>query len=181
MISNQHRITVTWAAALTLYAACWFLPILEQSSGRFVGYEGAKIAHLMFVELVEKIFASKPRGLPNVFFVVFATIGWMANELFVLGVCTVWIWPGIAIRFLAFSLGIMVSWQVYYAGEFPLLIGYWLWVAAGLIVLWLSAGRLAYRTKSSVLDVITNKITLSFLLFPILNAAAMRAVFDVKW
>ena len=83
-------------------------------------------------------------------------------------------------RFLAFSLGIMVSWQVFCAGEFPLLIGYELWVAAGLIVLWLSAGRLAYQTKSSVLGVITNKVTLSFILFPILNAAAMRALFDVK-
>jgi len=106
------------------------------------------------------------------FLTVFYAIGWMANELFVLGIVTVWKWPTFAVRSLAFSLGIMIAWQVGFAAAFPLLIGYWLWVAAGTITLWLSAERLARQKESVVLSVFTDKVTLTLLLFPIVNAAA---------
>jgi len=170
MISNKHRIAPMWAVALTLYAACWFLPIIESDRGA-IGYHGAKFAHTLFLEQFGS-FAAKLKGPADLFGTVFISIGWLANELFVLGVATVWKWPRFAVRFLAFSLGIMISWQVAFLDEFPLFIGYWLWIAAGVIALWLCAERLARQPKSSVVSVLADKVTLSLLLFPILNAAA---------
>ena len=167
MNSKQQGIALFWAVALALYAACWFLPII----GRDVGYQGARQAHIMFIGLFENPppIVDQPATL---FLTVFYAIGWMANELFVLGIVTVWKWPRFAVRSLAFSLGIMIAWQVGFAAAFPLLIGYWLWVAAGTITLWLSAERLARQKESVVLSVFTDKVTLTLLLFPIVNAAA---------
>ncbi len=116
----------------------------------------------------------------TLFLTVFYAIGWMANELFVLGIVTVWKWPRFAVRSLAFSLGIMIAWQVGFAAAFPLLIGYWLWVASGAITLWLSAERLALQKESVVLSVFTDKVTLALLLFPIVNAAAGVALNAMK-
>jgi hypothetical protein len=166
MNSKQQGIALFWAVALALYAACWFLPII----GRYVGYQGAREAHIMFIGLFQNPppIVDQPVKL---FETVFHAIGWMANELFVLGIVTVWKWPRFAVRSLAFSLGIMIAWQVGFAGAFPLLIGYWLWVAAGTITLWLSAERFARQKESVVLSVFTDKVTLALLLFPIVNAA----------
>jgi len=175
MISRQHRSALMWAVALTFYAACWFLPIIDSD----VGYDGAALAHLLFLDLFED-FASRFEEPADLFGVVFYATGWMGNELFVLGVFTVRKWPRFAVRSLAFSLGIMISWQTLYAGAFPFLIGYWLWVAAGVMVLWLSAERLARQTESSVLSVLTDKVALALLLFPIFNAAATAALDATK-
>lgn len=175
MISNQRRIALMWVVALTFYAACWFLPIMDSH----VGYQGALIAHVIALRLFEDV-ASRFEEPVALFGVVFYAIGWMANELFVLGVVTVPKWPRFAVRSLAFSLGIMISWQALYAGAFPLLIGYWLWVAAGVMVLWLSAERLARQMESSVLSVLTDKVALALLLFPILNAAASATLGPIK-
>ncbi len=167
MNSKQQGIALFWAVALALYAACWFLPII----GRDVGYQGAGQAHIMFIGLFENPppIVDHPATL---FLTVFYAIGWMANELFVLGIVTVWKWPRFAVRSLAFSLGIMIAWQVGFAAAFPLLIGYWLWVASGAITLWLSAERLALQKECVILSVFTDKVTLALLLFPIVNAAA---------
>jgi hypothetical protein len=167
MYSKQQGIALFWAVALALYAACWFLPIIDSD----VGYQGAGLAHIMFVSLFENPppIVDQPVTL---FATVFYAIGWMANELFVLGIVTVWKWPRFAVRSLAFSLGIMIAWQIGFAAAFPLLIGYWLWVAAGTITLWLSAERLARQKESVVLSVFKDKVTLALLLVPIVNAAA---------
>ena len=167
MNSKQQGVALFWAVALALYSACWFLPII----GRDVGYQGAGQAHIMFIGLFENPppIVDHPATL---FLTVFYAIGWMANELFVLGIVTVWKWPRFAVRSLAFSLGIMIAWQVGFAAAFPLLIGYWLWVASGAITLWLSAERLALQKECVILSVFTDKVTLALLLFPIVNAAA---------
>ena len=167
MNSKQQGITVFWAVALAFYAACWFLPIMDSD----VGYQGAKLAHIMFIGLFENPppIVDQPVTL---FITVFYAIGWMANELFVLGLVTVRRWPRFAVRSLAFSLGIMIAWQVGFAEAFPLLIGYWLWVVSGTMILWLSAYRLARQKDSAVLSVFADKVTLVLLLFPIVNAAA---------
>ena len=165
MNNKQQCIALFWAVALALYAACWFLPTIDSD----VGYQSAGRAHLMFVILFESPppIVDQPVTL---FITVFYAIGWMANELFVLGIVTVWKWPKFAVRSLAFSLGIMIAWQIGLAAAFPFLIGYWLWVAAGSTTLWLSAERLARQKKSVVLSVFTDKVTLALLLFPIVNA-----------
>jgi hypothetical protein len=167
MNSKPQGIVLLWAVALAFYAACWFLPIIDSD----VGYQGAEFAHIMFIGLFENppSIVDQPVTL---FITVFYAIGWMANELFVLGLVTVWRWPRFAVRSLGFSLGIMIAWQVGFADAFPLLIGYWLWVAAGSITLWLSAERLARQKESIVLSVFADKPTLALLLFPIVNAAA---------
>ena len=88
MNRKQQGIALFWAVALALYAACWFLPIIDSD----VGYQGAGLAHIMFVRLFENPppIADQPVTL---FATVFYAIGWMANELFVLGIVTVWKWP----------------------------------------------------------------------------------------
>ena len=173
MVSNQRRISLMWTVALMLYVSCWFLPIYQD----LLGYHGARLAHERFLELFVDFAFERPADL---FVAVSFVIGWMANELFILGIITVWKWPRIAVPSLAFSLGVMASWQVMVAGAFPLLIGYWLWVAAGVITLWLSAERLARQKGSGVLSVLVEKMTLSLLAFPIVNAAASVALDVMK-
>lgn len=174
MSSRQYRIALMWAVALALYVACWFLPILNGDNPA-IGYDGAAFAHEMFFELLAgKI--SNPISASTPFLVIFASIGWMANELLILGIIILWKWPRIAVRAIAFSLGIMISWQVFILISFPLLIGYWLWVAAGAIAVWLSAERLARLSESSVFGVLTGRGNLSLVAFPIVNSAFLFAL-----
>ncbi|MDH3474842.1 MAG: hypothetical protein OEM59_14250 [Rhodospirillales bacterium] len=163
-------VRLAWAAALALYAACWVLPILEDA----IGFDGARFAHEEFWRLLTE---GRPiDSVGDVFVVVFFAIGWLANELFLLGVATLLKWPRAAVRCLAFSLGIMVSWQIAFVEEFPLLIGYWFWVAAGAIMLWLAAARLAGQAGRGLGAVLAEPLTLALLLVPALNAAAARAL-----
>ena len=161
---------LAWAAALALYGSCWFLPILEDA----IGYDGAELAHTQFWELITE--GHPIDGAGDVFAVIFFAIGWLANELFVLGLATCRRWPRAAVRSFAFSLGVMVSWQVALPEEFPFLIGYWFWVAAGAVALGLAAGRLAHRTRRGVGAALADPLTLALLLAPVLNAALATAV-----
>jgi hypothetical protein len=156
--------------ALALYGACWVLPILvKEKTGFYIGFDGARVAHEQFWDLLTR--GPSIDSIAKVFETVFSAIGWLANELFVLGVATVRKWPGVAVRLLAFSLGIMVSWQIAFLDHFPLLMGYWFWVGAGALALWLAASRLAHEKGRGVGTVIAEPATLVLLLIPIVNAA----------
>ena len=65
----------------------------------------------------------------------------------------------------------MISWQIVFSKEFPLLVGYWFWVVAGGIALWLAAARLADTRQTNIRAFLTNRITLALFLVPNLNAA----------
>lgn len=168
---------LAWAATLALYVSCWMLPILNNH----IGVDGARIAHEEFWNLFTK---DHPLDTTAEFFqIVFIAVGWLANELFVLGVVVVRKWPRLAMRAFAFSLGIMISWQIaFIPEEFPLLIGYWFWVAAGAMALWLAASRLARETGSrsggvgSGGGVLAEPITLALLFLPNLNAILALAL-----
>ena len=105
--------TLAWAAALALYGACWLLPITDGN----IGFDGARFAHEEAWKLITEGRAIESAG--DVFGVIFVAMGWLANELFVLGVALLPRRPRFAVRSLAFGLGIMVSWQVAFADEFP--------------------------------------------------------------
>jgi hypothetical protein len=98
---------LAWAAALALYAACWVLPILEDA----IGLDGARFAHEEFWKLLTE--GRSIDSLGDVFVAVFIAVGWLANELFLLGVVTLSRWPRVAVRSLAFSLSIMISWHCF--------------------------------------------------------------------
>lgn len=188
---------LAWVVALLLYGACWVLPIIgDGSQGRYeagfpcsalpissvgdgphIGYDGACIAHEMFWDLITE--GGDPVGsVTDVLFVFFVSIGWLANELFVLGLVAALLkWPRPAVLAFAGALGVMISWQLAFIEEFPLLVGYWSWVGAGVIALWLAAARLARETKRGMGAVLAEPATLAVFLVPILNAA-VAATFD---
>ena len=142
-ISRQPA-DLAWAVALVLYAACWVLPIFEE----LIGFHGALIAHEGFWKLITE--QKSIDSVSDVFEAIFFAVGWLANELFLLGLVTLRKWPRVSVSLFAFSLGIMISWQIAYPPTIPLLIGYWFWVAAGSIALWLAASRLARETTRGV-------------------------------
>ncbi len=159
-----------WFLALVLYGACWVLPILEDA----IGFDGARVAHEEFWTLVTE--GRSIDSIAEVFWVVFFAIGWLANELFLLGLATLQKWPRLAVRSFAFSLGIMISWQIAVWRDFPLLIGYWFWVGAGAIALWLAASRFAREKRLGVGAAIAEPTTLALLLVPILNVVIAVAL-----
>ena len=161
---------LAWAAVLALYGSCWFLPIFDDA----VGYAGAELAHTQFWELITE--GRAIAGAGDVFAVIFVAIGWLANEVFVLGLAACRRWPRAAVRLFAFALGIMLSWQVAFPEEFPLLIGYWFWVAAGTVALGLAAGRLAHATRRGMGAALAEPATLALLLAPVLNAVLGVAI-----
>ena len=163
----RRDVKLAWALALVLYGFCWLLPIIAADKDA-VGFDGARIAHEEFWELITE--GRSIDAVSDVFGIIFFAIGWLANELFVLGVATSLRWPRIALWSFAFSLGIMISWQIALQKEFPLLIGYWFWVAAGAIALGLAATRVARETRHGVGAVLAEPMTLALLLVPILNA-----------
>ena len=163
----RRDVKLAWTLAFVLYGFCWLLPIIHYKDA--VGFDGARVAHEEFWELITE--GRSIDAVSDVFQVSFFAIGWLANELFVLGVATFLRWPRIALRSFAFSLGIMISWQIAFREEFPLLIGYWFWVAAGAITLELAATRVARETRHGVGTVLAEPTTLALLLVPILNAA----------
>jgi hypothetical protein len=155
---------------MVLYAACWVLPILNDGTG----FDGARIAHVLIWRLLTEGRSVGSAG--DAFVVIFIAIGWLANELFVLGAVTLSRWPRGAVRLFALSLGIMISWQIAFAEEFPLLVGYWSWVAAGAIMLWLAAERAVLETGRGLGPIFAEPITLALLLGPNLNAALVVAL-----
>ncbi len=84
------------------------------------------------------------------------------------------------VRIFAATLGIMVSWQVGFYENFPLLIGYWAWVAAGAIALGLTAERRDRLSEQSTGAVLADPVALTGFLVPLLNAAlaVMTGQFD---
>ena len=164
-----REVRLAWALALVMYGFCWWLPIASHETTTYVGFDGARMAHEDFWELITK--GQSINSASDVMGVIFTAIGWLANELFVLGVGTFLRWPRIALRSFAFSLGIMISWQIVFSDLYPLYIGYWYWVAAGTIMLGLSANRVAQGTGSRMRGVLAERTTLALLILPILNAA----------
>ena len=152
-----------WGFALVLFAACWFLPIHAND----IGYDGAVLAHKEFWKLV----TGETKNL-SILEIIFISISWLANELFVLGLLAYRKWPNVALYLFAGSLGIMLSWQVMFLKEFPVLIGYWVWVAAGALVLWLTVDKLAQDMKSDYRTIVLKPLLLLVFLFPLLIATA---------
>ena len=195
-ISARWRVKLGWAVALLLYGACWVLPIIgDGSHGRYeagfpcsalpistvthgphIGYDGACLAHELFWGLITE--GRDPIGsVTDVLYVLFVSIGWLANELFVLGLVAALLkWPRAAVLAFAGSLGIMISWQLAFLEDFPLLVGYWSWVGAGALALWLAAARLAQETRRGTGAVLAEPATLAVFLVPVLNAAAAAAM-----
>jgi hypothetical protein len=148
----------------TFYVACWFLPIFDDK----IGFEGAKFAHEEFVKLLTE--EDSDPAFNNPFGVFFISIGWLANELFVLGAVLLFRWPRISVQVFGFSLGIMISWQIAFLNEPPLLIGYWMWVISGAGAFYLAADQLANKMQVGVITILKDWFTLAFVLIPVLNA-----------
>jgi hypothetical protein len=154
-----------WLASLAFFAICWFLPILDKN----IGYDGAELAHKEFWRLLSE---GRSIKTPREFFeFLFIAIGWLANEFYVIGMVTVFAWPKLAIRLFAFALGIMISWHIPFLEKFPLLIGYWFWVAAGGLALWLTALRVAEESGRSITRVLTEPVGAALFLFPVIVAS----------
>jgi hypothetical protein len=126
-----------WLVSMALYALCWVLPILDE----YIGYEGARLAHREFWK-----FLAEGRSVDTfsaLFEIIFISVGWLANELYLLGLVAFLFQRRIAVRLFALALGIMISWHLAFLDEFPLLVGYWFWVLAGGIAFYLAALRRA--------------------------------------
>ena len=156
---------IAWLASTVLYALCWVLPILDDH----IGYDGARVAHEEFWKLVTQGHPIEAPG--DIFEIIFFAVGWLANELYVIGLVVVLVNPRIAVRLFAFALGVMISWHLPFLDKFPLLVGYWFWVLAGGTALWLAASRWAEVTGSSMVRVFAEPVTAALLLVPVLNAA----------
>lgn len=156
---------IAFTAALALYSLCWVLPIVDD----FIGFDGAREAHTAFWRLLTGSGSIESTG--KFFEAIFISIGWLANELFVLGLVALRKWPLLAVRCFAFSLGIMVSWQIAFPGEFPLLIGYWFWVAAGATMLYFAANTLSRETGRPLKAIVIEPVILMLIVVPIANAA----------
>ena len=161
------RGNLPWVAVWVLYGACWVLPIIHgKGSQTYIGVQGARFAHEVLWDLLSGDFDGE-----NVFQYVFVAMGWPANELFIAGLVAFMKWPRAAVRCFAFALGIMISWQVLYLAEFPLLIGYWFWVVAGAGAVWLAADRLGRETHRGIKACLVEPATLALFLVPVCNAA----------
>jgi hypothetical protein len=172
-MTDQPR-KILWTFSVGLFAACWLLPILDDN----VGYDGAYLAHRTAWKLITQ--GHELSGVGDLFEIVFIAIGWLANEFYVIGLALVLFSRRGAVRYFAFAVGIMVSWQLGFINEFPLLIGYWVWVAAGGIALWLSASTEVTEKMTSTVKVLTDPPTTALLLFPILISIAALATGGIK-
>ena len=165
---SGRDVNLAWLVVVALYVSCWFLPIHIAHNVQ-IGYDGAEFAHKEFWKLLSGKTAINTLG--DVFGAIFVSLGWLANELFVLGLVALWKWPHIAVRLFAFSLAIMISWQLALPKEFPFLVGYWVWIVSGAMALGLAAADLAEARQSNIGAVLSDRITLALLLVPIINAA----------
>lgn len=169
-ILSGRSANLAWLVVAALYVACWFLPI----HGGYIGFDGAELAHKEIWKLLTE--GTDFDAMEDVFQAVFISIGWLANELFVLGLVTMWKWPHIAVRLFAISLGIMISWQIAFPKEFPFLVGYWFWIVSGATALGLVAARLTNIMQTRFRVVLTDRITLALFLVPTLNAAIIGSL-----
>jgi hypothetical protein len=64
----------------------------------------------------------------------------------------------------------MLSWQIMFHKEFPLLIGYWLWIAAGIIALGLATTARSRATGRPWRTLLSEPIVLLGFFAPIANA-----------
>ena len=156
---------VALAAALVLNVSGWFLPI---AAGERNGLDGALLVHEWGWNLVERGLSIDSAG--DVFAVIFIAIGWPFHELFVLGIAILLWRPRVAVRLFAFSLGILISWQIVFWGVFPFEIGYWFWVTSFAIALWLAATNMARETIRGAVINLAKPIPLALLLGPSLIA-----------
>lgn len=157
--------------ALGLFIMCWWLPVLETQQGEIlIGFDGAQLAHQEFWKLITE--GRTVNSVADIIAIVFLSIGWLANELFLLSLVVLRKWPRVAVRFFAFTLGVMVSWQIAFLEEFPLGIGYWAWVASGAIMLGVATGRAKQGTESPRTGFLGEPITVGLLIIPLLNATA---------
>ena len=167
MTLSANQVRVLWGVALALFAVCWVLPIIGVGKETYLGYQGARFAHERFWELLTQ----GPKKPTDVFAVAFISIGWLANELFLVGLVLAAKWPLAAMRVFAFSLGIVLSWQVAFADHFPLRVGYWAWCAAGALALGLTAKRRAAADGRGTWAAFAEPASLILLLVPVANAA----------
>jgi len=160
----KDPVKIGWTVALALFAACWFLPVLADGGRIYIGYDGAKLAHVSFWRLIT--------GGKNdqLFEMSFIAIGWTANESFLAGLFALRRWPRAAQRLFFFAVGVMISWQILFFKEFPLLIGYWMWVGAGLLGCWLTTNRIAQNSDRAVTAELMDRLALFLFAVPILNA-----------
>jgi len=156
-----------WILVAVLYASCWLLPIHDD----MIGFDGAELAHKEFWRFLTTGVDIETWG--DVFEAIFVSIGWMANELFVLAILALWKWPRVAVRVLVFSLGIMISWQLAFPKELPFLIGYWIWIAAVAIALWIVTLRLIEIEQIDLRAVLGDRFSQTLFLTPVLNAVVV--------
>ena len=169
---DQAAWMMALAAALALNAAGWFLPII----GGMTGLEGVRWVHEVAWEMIERDHSVDSAS--DVLGVMFRAIGWPFQELFILGIAILLWRPRIAVRLFAFSLGILISWQILFWESFPFLIGYWFWVMSFATALWLAATNMARETIRGAVTVLAKPATLALLLVPILNAVLIIILGD---
>lgn len=169
-------IKLLWISALVLYAICWVLPILDGGKETYIGYDGTELAHTEFWKLV----TGARDDRVSIIGAIFISLGWLPNELFLLGLLAAWQWPQSAHRIFAVSLGIMLSWQILFHENFPLLIGYWCWIASAVIALSLSVTAEARRTGRSHAQILADPVALIGFGVPIVNAVAGVVTGDFK-
>jgi hypothetical protein len=164
MKDNRQHIVVLWLVAIGLHVAGWFLPIPIVGAG----YEAVVIAHKQFADLLQ--------GFPGDADIIFFASGALVTELFLLGVITVWKWPKFALRTFALSLGSTLSWQVMFIDINLFGSVYLSWLLAAAMASGLAAERLAHEKGVGIRTVLTDKIALALLLFPIIYPALLHAV-----
>ncbi len=154
---------IALAVALVLNASGWFLPIADE----FTGLDGVRWVHEGAWEMIERDHSVDTVG--DVLGVIFRAIGWPFQELFILGIAILLWRPRTAVRLFAFSLGILISWQIAIWGNL-FEIGYWFWVMSFAIALWLAATDMARETIRGAVINLAKPIPLALLLGPSLIA-----------
>ncbi len=149
---------VALAAALVLNVSGWFLPIVGGNNG----LQGARFVHEVSWKLITE--GRSIDSASDVLGVIFFAIGWSFHEFFVLGIAILLWRPRVAVRLFAFSLGILISWQIVFWKGFPFEIGYWFWVMSFAIALWLAATNMARETIRGAVINLAKPIPLALLL-----------------
>jgi hypothetical protein len=64
----------------------------------------------------------------------------------------------------------MLSWQLTFLDNFPLLIGYWVWCMSGAMALFLTAQRQGNQSGRTTGAVLADPLTLALFALPVANA-----------
>ena len=67
----------------------------------------------------------------------------------------------------------MISWQLAFPKELPFLIGYWIWIAAVAIALWIVTLRLIEIEQIDLRAVLGDRFSQTLFLTPVLNAVVV--------